>query len=161
MCGCDDHLAWKRPVSPEACRGLRTTGGVLDSFSVVTGPRAEIDDMMVMIFSEHIEIRLLQLRFTMSDEIASITLITLYEMMVDLTQRVERMELILSEHPSSSRGAPGVAMPSLPRLASLASVTLGASHPRPSFRLRDPPVITFPDSCPIGVSADSCPAGAP
>ncbi|RVW18264.1 hypothetical protein CK203_114915 [Vitis vinifera] len=41
---------------------------------------------------EHIEIRLLQLRFTMSDEIAPITLTTLYEMMVDLTRRVERIE---------------------------------------------------------------------
>ena len=58
---------------------------VLDSFSIMTGPRAEIDGMMVMIFSEYIEIRLLQLRFTMSDEIAPITLTTLYEMMVDLT----------------------------------------------------------------------------
>ena len=27
MCGGDDHLAWKRPVSSEACRGLRTVGG--------------------------------------------------------------------------------------------------------------------------------------
>ncbi|KAL6336206.1 hypothetical protein AAG906_011088 [Vitis piasezkii] len=26
MCGGDDHLAWKRPVSSEMCRGLRTTG---------------------------------------------------------------------------------------------------------------------------------------
>ncbi|RVW27297.1 hypothetical protein CK203_107307 [Vitis vinifera] len=66
---------------------------VLDSFSVMTGPRAEIDDMMVMIFSEYIEIRLLQLRFTMSDEIAPITLTILYEMMMDLTRRVERIEL--------------------------------------------------------------------
>ncbi|KAL6349968.1 hypothetical protein AAG906_002075 [Vitis piasezkii] len=32
----------------------------------------------------------------MSDEIAPITLTTLYEMMVDLTRRVERIELILS-----------------------------------------------------------------
>ncbi|RVW28175.1 hypothetical protein CK203_116878 [Vitis vinifera] len=27
MCGGDDHLAWKRPVSSEECRGLRTAGG--------------------------------------------------------------------------------------------------------------------------------------
>ncbi|RVW22918.1 Retrovirus-related Pol polyprotein from transposon 297 [Vitis vinifera] len=27
MCGGDDHLAWKHPVSLEACRGLRTAGG--------------------------------------------------------------------------------------------------------------------------------------
>ncbi|RVW13642.1 Retrovirus-related Pol polyprotein from transposon 17.6 [Vitis vinifera] len=27
MCGGDDHLAWKHPVSLEACRGLRTIGG--------------------------------------------------------------------------------------------------------------------------------------
>ncbi|RVX01147.1 hypothetical protein CK203_036121 [Vitis vinifera] len=67
----------------------------------------------------------------MSDEIAPITLTTLYEMMVDLTRRVERIELILSEHPSSSRGALGVAMPSLPHLTPSISVTLGASHPRP------------------------------
>ncbi|RVW35110.1 hypothetical protein CK203_085923 [Vitis vinifera] len=98
---------------------------VLDSFSVVTGPRAEIDGMMVMIFSEYIEIRLLQLRFTMSDEIAPITLTTLYEMMVDLTPRVERIELILSEYPSSSRGTPGVAMPSLPYLTPSMFATLG------------------------------------
>ena len=67
----------------------------------------------------------------MSDEIAPITLTTLYEMMVDLTRRVERIELILSEHPSSSRGAPGVAMPSLPHLTPSIFATLGASHPRP------------------------------
>ncbi|KAL6322421.1 hypothetical protein AAG906_007975 [Vitis piasezkii] len=24
MCGGDDHFAWKRPISSEACRGLRT-----------------------------------------------------------------------------------------------------------------------------------------
>ena len=67
----------------------------------------------------------------MSDEITPMTLTALYEMMVDLTRRVERIELILSEHPSSSRGAPGVAIPSLPRLTPSTSVTLGASHPRP------------------------------
>ncbi|RVW83075.1 hypothetical protein CK203_040749 [Vitis vinifera] len=27
MCGGNDHLAWKHPVSLEACRGLRTVGG--------------------------------------------------------------------------------------------------------------------------------------
>ena len=101
----------------------------------------------------------------MSDEIAPITLTTLYEMMVDLTRRVERIELILSEHPSSSRGAPGVAMPSLPHLTPSMFATLGASHPRPRphsvFQqhsssislatlarppswLRGPPVITVP-----------------
>ena len=101
----------------------------------------------------------------MSDEIAPITLTTLYEMMVDLTQRVERIELILLEHPSSSRGAPGVAMPSLPHLTSPTPVTLGASHPRPRphlvlqqhsssislatptrppSQLQGPPVITVP-----------------
>ncbi|KAL6323949.1 hypothetical protein AAG906_006219 [Vitis piasezkii] len=67
----------------------------------------------------------------MSDEITPITLTTLYEMMMDLTRRVERIELILSEHPSSSRGAPGVAMPSLPHLTPSMFATLGASHPRP------------------------------
>ncbi|RVW19226.1 hypothetical protein CK203_100134 [Vitis vinifera] len=29
MCGGDDHLAWKRPVSSKACRGLRAAGGWL------------------------------------------------------------------------------------------------------------------------------------
>ena len=67
----------------------------------------------------------------MSDEIAPITLTTLYEMMVDLTQRVERIELILSEHPSSSRGAPGVVMPLSPHLTLPTFVTLGSSQPRP------------------------------
>ncbi|KAL6334524.1 hypothetical protein AAG906_018016 [Vitis piasezkii] len=27
MCGGDDHLAWKHPVSSEVCRGLHTAGG--------------------------------------------------------------------------------------------------------------------------------------
>ena len=67
----------------------------------------------------------------MSDEIVPITLTTLYEMMMDLTQRVERIELILSEYPSSSRRVLGVAMPSLLHLTSSTSVTLGTSHPRP------------------------------
>ena len=80
----------------------------------------------------------------MSDEISPITLTTLYEMMVDLTRRVERIELTLSEYPLSSRGAPGVARPSLLHLTSSASVTSGASHPRPPSRLRGPPVITVP-----------------
>ena len=101
----------------------------------------------------------------MSDKIAPITLTTLYEMMVDLTRRVERIELTLSEYPSSSRGAPGVAMPSLPHLTPSMFDTLGASHPRPRphsvfqqhsssiilatstrppSQLRDPPVITIP-----------------
>ncbi|RVW60998.1 hypothetical protein CK203_051362 [Vitis vinifera] len=114
---------------------------------------------------EHIEIRLLQLRFTMSDEITPITLTALYEMMVDLTRRVERIELILSGHPSSSRGAPRVAMPSLPHLTSSTPATLGASHPRsrphsvfqqhsssislatptrPPPQFRGPPVVTVP-----------------
>ena len=26
MFGGDDHLAWKRPISSEACKGLRTAG---------------------------------------------------------------------------------------------------------------------------------------
>ncbi|KAL6324413.1 hypothetical protein AAG906_013017 [Vitis piasezkii] len=29
MCGGDDHLAWKRPIFSEVCRGLRTTDGSL------------------------------------------------------------------------------------------------------------------------------------
>ncbi|KAL6329569.1 hypothetical protein AAG906_022146 [Vitis piasezkii] len=83
------------------------------------------------LYHHHLETRLLQLRFTMSDEITPITLTALYEMMVDLTRRVERIEFILSEHPSSSRGAPGVAMPSFPHLTPSMFATLGASHPRP------------------------------
>ena len=101
----------------------------------------------------------------MSDEITPITLTALYEMMVDLTRWVERIELILSEHPSSSRGAPRVTMPSLPRLTPSMFAALGASHPRPRpysmfqqqsssislstptrlpSRLQGPPVITVP-----------------
>ena len=64
----------------------------------------------------------------MSDEITPITLTALYEMMVDLTRRIE---LILSEYPLSSRGALGVVMFSLPHLVSPTFVTLGASYPRP------------------------------
>ncbi|RVW63536.1 hypothetical protein CK203_060845 [Vitis vinifera] len=59
---------------------------------------------------------------------------------------VERIELIFSEYPSSSRRAPGVARPSLLHLTSSASVTLGASHPRPPSRFQDPPVIIVPQT---------------
>ncbi|KAJ9672736.1 hypothetical protein PVL29_026090 [Vitis rotundifolia] len=83
-------------------------------------------------------------------------------MMTDLTRRIE---LILSEYPSSLRGVPGVVRPSLQHLTSPASITLGASHPRPCpcsvlqqhssyatlatltrppSQLRDPPIITVP-----------------
>ncbi|RVW12756.1 hypothetical protein CK203_108644 [Vitis vinifera] len=34
MCGGDDHLAWKRLVSSEACRGLHTAGGSIDTFDL-------------------------------------------------------------------------------------------------------------------------------
>ncbi|RVX02785.1 hypothetical protein CK203_016388 [Vitis vinifera] len=34
MHGDDDHLAWKRPVFLEACRGLRTVGGSIDTFGL-------------------------------------------------------------------------------------------------------------------------------
>ncbi|RVW64304.1 hypothetical protein CK203_052311 [Vitis vinifera] len=34
MCGGDDHLAWKCPVSSEACRGLHTAGGSIDTFDL-------------------------------------------------------------------------------------------------------------------------------
>ncbi|KAL6323304.1 hypothetical protein AAG906_029311 [Vitis piasezkii] len=30
MCGGNDHLAWKHPVSSKPCRGLRPTGGSFD-----------------------------------------------------------------------------------------------------------------------------------
>ncbi|RVW57574.1 hypothetical protein CK203_113362 [Vitis vinifera] len=108
------------------CASLRHTIQDLIDSGAVSFPILTTDTDL-----EYIEIRLLQLRFTMSDEIAPITLTTLYEMMMDLTRRVERIELILSGHPSSSRGAPGVAMPSLPHLTSSMFATLGASHPRP------------------------------
>ncbi|KAL6323313.1 hypothetical protein AAG906_029320 [Vitis piasezkii] len=34
MCGGDNHLAWKHPVSSEACRGLHTIGGISSMFSL-------------------------------------------------------------------------------------------------------------------------------
>ncbi|RVW69238.1 hypothetical protein CK203_061398 [Vitis vinifera] len=34
MCGGDDHLAWKRSISLETCRGLRTTGRSIDTFNL-------------------------------------------------------------------------------------------------------------------------------
>ncbi|RVW32486.1 hypothetical protein CK203_081241 [Vitis vinifera] len=34
MCGGDDHLAWKHPVSSEVCRGLRIIGGSIDMSSL-------------------------------------------------------------------------------------------------------------------------------
>ncbi|KAL6324298.1 hypothetical protein AAG906_007417 [Vitis piasezkii] len=58
----------------------------------------------------------------MSDEIAPITLTILYEMMADLTRRIEGIKLILSEYPSSVRGALGVVMLLLPHLTSPTSL---------------------------------------
>ncbi|KAL6343224.1 hypothetical protein AAG906_021135 [Vitis piasezkii] len=68
--------------------------------------------------------------------------------MMDLTQRIERIKIILLEYPSSLRGAPGVVMPSLPHLISPASqysspITL-ATLTRPLSQLQDPPVIILP-----------------
>ncbi|RVW21789.1 hypothetical protein CK203_109558 [Vitis vinifera] len=40
MCGGDDHLAWKRLVSSETCRGLHTTGRSIDTFNL--GPTSWI-----------------------------------------------------------------------------------------------------------------------
>ncbi|RVW81513.1 hypothetical protein CK203_051872 [Vitis vinifera] len=69
---------------------------VLDSFSVVTGPRADIDDDGGF---DH--------------------------------GGLKGLSLFCQSIPSSSRGAPGVAMPSLPHLTPSMFATLGASHPRP------------------------------
>ncbi|RVW61812.1 hypothetical protein CK203_065641 [Vitis vinifera] len=45
MCGGDDHLAWKHPVSLEACRGLRTTGGLdSPSWTRVRGRLTRVSD---------------------------------------------------------------------------------------------------------------------
>ncbi|RVW32228.1 Cytochrome f [Vitis vinifera] len=79
------------------------------------------------------------------------------------TEYIE-IRLLQLRHPSSSRGAPGVAMPSLPHLTSSTPATLGASHPRlahiqcsssiphpfhwlptrPPPQFRGPPVVTVP-----------------
>ncbi|RVW61970.1 hypothetical protein CK203_065105 [Vitis vinifera] len=45
MCGGDDHLAWKHPVSLEACRGLRTAGGLdSPSWTRVRGRLTRVSD---------------------------------------------------------------------------------------------------------------------
>ncbi|RVW22347.1 hypothetical protein CK203_108743 [Vitis vinifera] len=43
MCGGDDHLAWKHPVSLEACRGLRTAGGTLGAYLEYTTCHPRVD----------------------------------------------------------------------------------------------------------------------
>ena len=96
---------------------------VSDSLSTMTSSQAEINGMMVMV---HSTLRLNFFNYGSSCQTRPITLTTLYEMMMDLTWRIE---LILSKYQSSSRGAPRVVMLSLPHLTSPASVTLGASQP--------------------------------
>ena len=132
---------------------------VSDSLSTMTSSQAEINGMMVMV---HSTLRLNFFNYGSSCQTRPITLTTLYEMMMDLTWRIE---LILSKYQSSSRGAPRVVMLSLPHLTSPASVTLGASQPWPhphsvlqqhyspltlatltwpTYQLLDPPVVTVP-----------------
>ncbi|RVW69763.1 hypothetical protein CK203_061840 [Vitis vinifera] len=115
-----------------------------------------------LLVGQYIEIRLLQLRFTMSDEIAPITLTTLYEMMVDLTRRVERIELILSgsiviERSSRSSDAfiatfdfidmyfgclTSTTSPTFSVQQHSSSISL-ATPTRPPSRLRGPPLLQF------------------
>ncbi|KAL6329756.1 hypothetical protein AAG906_035404 [Vitis piasezkii] len=65
----------------------------------------------------------------MSDEITPITLLALYEMMVDLTRGLRGLSLFCRVPIVVERNS-GVARPSLPHLTSSTSVTLGASHPQ-------------------------------
>ncbi|KAL6326004.1 hypothetical protein AAG906_038496 [Vitis piasezkii] len=52
MCGGDDHLAWKRPISSKACRGLRSCGGIGFSFLVWIyhlGSKSDMDQRVVTV----------------------------------------------------------------------------------------------------------------
>ncbi|RVW48269.1 hypothetical protein CK203_069538 [Vitis vinifera] len=114
MCGGDDHLAWKHPVSLEACRGLRTVGGHL-----------AVDAFVTLEFSSNIQIsdchlRTIQFRIRlsleshswrrvrgrliradsypssdssveMSDELAS-TLASIQEFMAGVSKRLDQLE---------------------------------------------------------------------
>ncbi|RVW59020.1 hypothetical protein CK203_107794 [Vitis vinifera] len=113
MCGGDDHLAWKHPVSSEACRGLRTAGG-----------HFTVDTFMTPEFSSYIQIFDCHLRTTrlsrlsleshswrrvrgrliradsypssdssveMSDELAS-TLASIQEFMAGVSRRLDQLE---------------------------------------------------------------------
>ncbi|RVW36774.1 hypothetical protein CK203_117747 [Vitis vinifera] len=114
MCGCDVHLAWKRPVFFEACRGLRTAGGHL-----------AVDTFVTLEFSSNIQIsdchlRTIQFRsrlsleshswrrvggrliradsypssdssVEMSDELAS-TLASIQEFMAGVSRRLDQIE---------------------------------------------------------------------
>ncbi|RVW86064.1 hypothetical protein CK203_037972 [Vitis vinifera] len=55
-CGGDDHLAWKRPISSEVYRGLRTVGGVdlpswvrVEGILVRTPVRSDMDRQCITI----------------------------------------------------------------------------------------------------------------
>ncbi|RVW31076.1 hypothetical protein CK203_093174 [Vitis vinifera] len=54
MCGGDDHLAWKHPVSLETCRGLRTIEGLL--YSVVDF-LLKLPDICRKLEAEHLKMK--------------------------------------------------------------------------------------------------------
>ncbi|RVW69186.1 hypothetical protein CK203_059579 [Vitis vinifera] len=83
MCGGDDHLAWKRPVSSEVCRGLRTIGGILPHMWVhMRAFRASLVTVWIQCFLFGFQLRVFRDRadshqssdssVEMSDELASI-----------------------------------------------------------------------------------------
>ncbi|RVW72045.1 hypothetical protein CK203_054067 [Vitis vinifera] len=55
MCGGDDHLAWKRPVSSEVCRGLRTVGWMsLDPLIRIPSSHVGASESLQSRFSHHL-----------------------------------------------------------------------------------------------------------
>ncbi|RVW62483.1 hypothetical protein CK203_063902 [Vitis vinifera] len=116
MCGCDVHLAWKSPVSLEACRGLRTAGGHLAVDTFVTlefSSNTQISDChlrtMWSQFRSRLSLESLSWRrvggrliradsypssdssVEMSDELAS-TLASIQEFMAGVSRRLDQIE---------------------------------------------------------------------
>ncbi|RVW34689.1 hypothetical protein CK203_108917 [Vitis vinifera] len=57
MCGGDDHLAWKRPVFSEACKGLRTTGGSMDTVDLGSASWISVRGRLIKV-SDQVRLRL-------------------------------------------------------------------------------------------------------
>ncbi|KAL6325118.1 hypothetical protein AAG906_022685 [Vitis piasezkii] len=56
MCGGDDHLAWKCPISSEACRGLRTSRGSIDTFVLGSASGIKMRGRLIRVLDHQTEV---------------------------------------------------------------------------------------------------------
>ncbi|KAL6325530.1 hypothetical protein AAG906_023375 [Vitis piasezkii] len=173
MCGGDDHLAWKRPVSLEACRGLRTIGDHLAMDTFMTPEFLSYIQILdcylrtmclhVVLYSFRVISRVLHpfcLHYResrsidqsdshqfdsveMSDELAS-TLASIQEFMAGVNRRLDQIESSRQNpHPISM--VTDETVPHTSQTAQAPRVSLGTPfHPADHYETIPPPTVTVP-----------------